>query len=397
MKWQRKKLGNLIQLNYGKSLPERSRINGEIPVYGSGGIGGYHNEPLVKGAGIIVGRKGTVGSVYYEKRDFFPIDTVYYVSKLDEETDLKFIYYLLKTLSLEKLNTHAAVPGLNRDNALALDVYIPDSKTQTKIASILSAYDDLIENNTRRIAILEEMARRIYEEWFVRFRFPGHEQVKMVESELGLIPEGWEIKRLEDVLSALESGSRPKGGIDANEREVPSIGAENINGLGNYDYSKDKFISREFFENMNRGVVKSGDVLLYKDGAYIGRKAMFQNDYPHKECAINEHVFILRSGEIPPNYLYFWLDTKEMTAKIKGLNSNAAQPGINQAGVKSLPIMVPNKDVLFDFDERIQPLISLLFNLAKKKALLRKTRDLLLPKLISGEVDVSHFPEPENV
>lgn len=394
MKWQRKKLGDVIEFLNGKKADLSE--SGNYVVYGSNGIIGKSNNYRYENA-IIIGRVGAYcGSIAYCPNKFWASDNTI-VAKPKHNGDVRFFSYFLHNFGLNKYAGGAAQPLVTQTVLKSLEGDIPNPTLQRKIASILSAYDDLIENNTRRIAILEEMARRIYEEWFVRFRFPGHEQVKMVESELGLIPEGWEIKRLEDVLSALESGSRPKGGIDANEREVPSIGAENINGLGNYDYSKDKFISREFFENMNRGVVKSGDVLLYKDGAYIGRKAMFQNDYPHKECAINEHVFILRSGEIPPNYLYFWLDTKEMTAKIKGLNSNAAQPGINQAGVKSLPIMVPNKDVLFDFDERIQPLISLLFNLAKKKALLRKTRDLLLPKLISGEVDVSHFPEPENV
>ncbi len=271
-----------------------------------------------------------------------------------------------------------------------VEVSLPPVRVQRDIASVLFAYDDLIENNARRIEILEEIAQAIYREWFVNFRFPGHEQVEMVNSELGPIPEGWNIERLDEVLSALESGKRPKGGIRASDRDVPSIGAENISGLGKYDYSKEKYVSQDFFDSMKRGRIQDRDVLLYKDGAHIGKKSMFRDGYPHAVCCINEHVFILRTnGLCTQSYLYFWLDQPKMTENIKNLNANAAQPGINQAGVKGLPILVPAPEVLYTFDSIAEPLLAELFNLAKKNHVLRRTRDLLLPKLISGEVDVA--------
>ena len=236
------------------------------------------------------------------------------------------------------------------------------------------------------------MAQRIYKEWFVDFKYPGHENDTMVDSELGMIPEGWEVKSIGKILTSLESGSRPKGGIDPNETEIPSIGAENILGLGKYDYSKEKYINREFFEKMRKGHVKSCDVLLYKDGAKLGRKSMFMDDFPHNECCINEHVFILRSNEIISQaYLFFWLDLPSVTRDIINLNSNAAQPGINQKGVKGLSILVADNNSLNRFDEIAKPILSELFCLAKKNNILRKTRDLLLPKLISGKVDVSEL------
>lgn len=312
--------------------------------------------------------------------------------------DFRFVFYaLLETRNgLIAQAQGAAQQNLNQDKIKDFSIPCPSLKVQRRIASILSAYDDLIENNTRRIALLEEMARRIYEEWFVRFRFPGHESVRMVESELGLVPEGWECQSLGGILRSLESGSRPKGGIDPAERGVPSIGAENISGLGRYDYGKEKFVSREFFARMTRGRVQSGDVLLYKDGAHIGRKSLFRDGFPHEECAVNEHVFILRPDDrVTPAYLFFWLDQDEMTQRIRALNANAAQPGINQQGVNGLPILLPEYDLMSVFTERVEPILALLFNLAKKNSILRATRDLLLPKLISGELDVSALPEPE--
>ena len=135
---------------------------------------------------MVVGRKGTIGSVYWTDRDFYPIDTTYYVVPKTEDTRLRYIYYLLKTLPLARMNTDAAVPGLNRSNALRLEVSIPSPSTQDRIVDILSPYDDLIENNRRRIQLLEQTARLIYKEWFIHLRFPGHEAGKIIDG----VPEG---------------------------------------------------------------------------------------------------------------------------------------------------------------------------------------------------------------
>src|SRR3989344_4117776 len=198
----------------------------------------------------------------------------------------------------------------------------------------------------------------------------------MVDSELGKIPKGWIVGEFKDILKEIESGSRPKGGIDSNEIDIPSIGAENINGIANHDYSKEKYISREFFNNMNQGVVKNNDVLMYKDGAKIGRISFFDYDYPHKNCAINEHVFILRTHErITPEYLFLWLDIPKMTQSIINLNSNAAQPGINQTQVKTLPILIPSRKILNQFNFITKILFHKIFENAKQNQNLSQVRD----------------------
>jgi len=306
----------------------------------------------------------------------------------------EYIYYRLR-YETPRIRSIAGGTGSGKAiyNKTAFEEHrleIHDYPLQQKIASVLSAYDNLIENNFRRIQILEEMAQLIYREWFVNFRFSEHEKVKLMNSELGKIPEGWEVMQLGEVLESIESGSRPKGGIDPNERGIPSIGAENVLGLGRYNFGKEKYVTEYFYESMRKGEIKSGDVLLYKDGAKLGRKSMFKDGFPHEVCCINEHVFILRTNsKCSQNYLYFYLDRPDITEEIINLNANAAQPGINQAGVKSLPILLPPKNLIRLFDDKIDPIISLLFNLAKKNHILRKKRDLLLPKLISGELDVS--------
>ena len=192
--WVVKKLSDVLVLHYGKALKKEDRRDGPFPVFGSSGVVGAHDVSLAKGPGVIVGRKGNVGSVFWSDRDFFVIDTAYYVTS---SLPLRFLYYLLPTLNF--INGDAAVPGLSRNQAYSLDVRIPPLPIQQRIAGILSAYDDQIENSQRRIKILEEMARSLYREWFVNFRYPGHESVPLVSSPLGEIPQGWEGRRLFDL------------------------------------------------------------------------------------------------------------------------------------------------------------------------------------------------------
>lgn len=234
------------------------------------------------------------------------------------------------------------------------------------------------------------MARALYREWLVHFRFPGHESVPRVPSALGDIPQGWEAASLGEHLAALESGKRPKGGIRDVEDGVPSIGAENINGIGQHDFAGEKFVPREFFQEMRKGVVCDRDVTIYKDGAYIGKSSYFRDGFPHVECCVNEHVFLLRSSgvRLRQNALYLWLQEPETVQTIRSKNANAAQPGINQQTVNGLVLALPDSTTAANFDRIVEPIFADVINLAKKIRNLRRTRDLLLPRLLSGQIEV---------
>lgn len=387
--WENIKFKSFITLQRGFDLPQQNITEGPYPILGSTTILGYHDEYKAEPPGVTTGRSGSLGSVLYTNKKYWPHNTSLWVKNFKRNVP-RFVYYFLTSFPLNSFNSGAGVPTLNRNHLNEHEVLIPEAPIQQKIASILSAFDDLIENNNKRIEILEEMAQLLYREWFVEFRFPGYEKVKMVDSELGKIPEGWKVEKLESVLEELESGRRPKGGIDTDENEVPSIGAENILGLGRYDYSKDKFVSENFYNSMKKGKIRSRDVLLYKDGAQIGRKSMFRDGFPYDKCCINEHVFILRTNDrCSQNYLYLWLDLPFMTDTLINSNTNAAQPGINQEDIRRLLILIPPDNLMEKFERIADPIIELLFNLAKNNINLSKMRDLLLPKLMSGEIEVA--------
>ena len=255
------------------------------------------------------------------------------------------------------------------------------------------------------------MAQALFQAWFVNFEpvrakrsgqwrrgqtLPGMPAAlydlfpaELTPTELGDVPAGWEPRTLGDELATLVSGARPRGG--AVKSGIPSIGAENVLGLGKYDFSKEKYVPPDFFESLKRrgADVRNGDVLLYKDGAKIGRKTYFDKDFPHARCAVNEHAFILRlRNAAAQRYLYFWLGQNWMTHKIITLNSNTAQPGINQTGVRGLPILMPTDDMLSAFDDIASDITGRIFASCHESRALAAMRDALLPKLLSGEVRV---------
>jgi type I restriction enzyme, S subunit len=194
--------------------------------------------------------------------------------------------------------------------------------------------------------------------------------------------------KLEKLLFEVKSGSRSKGG--AVNSGIPSIGAEKVEKLGAYDFSSEKYISEEYYDKMKNGIVKSGDVLLYKDGAYTGKVSMALNDFPHKKCAVNEHVFILRTeNNLANNYLYFLLYYNKTQEQISSMaRSKAAQPGLNQTELKSTIVNIPNKEIIEYFEEKVKPLVNKIVQNSIENRTLTELRDTLLTKLMNGEIDL---------
>lgn len=393
--WQTRTLGELVIFKTGKLDSNAAVANGEYPFF-TCSQETFRTNTFSFDVECVLLAGNNANGIYplkYFCGKFDAYQRTYVITTRDpDQLVIRFLYYALrqKLSEFRSLSTGAATKFLTMSILNRTEILVPSLEQQQRIVSILGAYDDLMEVNRRRMALLEETARRMFEEWFVHFRYPGHDSNAMVSSSEKEMPKGWKIERLSQVLATLEAGSRPKGGIREGDGDVPSIGAENINGLGKYDFGKEKLIPRSFFSQMRRGIVRDHDVLLYKDGAHVGRKAMFRDGYPYAECAVNEHVFILRPlPPITPSFLYFWLDQPDMTSKIKGLNSNAAQPGLNQSGVNSLSILQPPAPLVAQYSEMVEPILALLFQLAKANRFLSSSRDLLLPRLVSGELAVS--------
>lgn len=268
-----------------------------------------------------------------------------------------------------------------------LEVPAPNLPAQRRIASVLSAYDDLIENNTRRIAILEEMARRIYEEWFVHFRFPGHEQVKMVESELGLIPEGWSVVSASDALAI-----NPKV-------RIPKVGLKPFVPMGSLSENSMLITDIEEREGNSGSKFQNGDTLFARITPCLenGKTGFVQFLSSTDAVAFGSTEFIvLRSRTLCPEYVYALARSDEFRANaIKSMSGATGRQRVKEACFDSFFLAQPCPKIMQHYREAVHPMFGIIKNLSSKNANLRTTRDLLLPKLISGELDVSSLPEPE--
>jgi type I restriction enzyme S subunit len=404
MKWIKKKVGDLCVVGRGSSPRP---INN--PAYFEGGkipwikiadatasgkfiyktkevvteLGASFSRRLQPGALIIATSGVSLGQIKLLGVEGCIHDGWLYVNNFNG-IDKEFLYYRLLIMQDEFLGRAygAAIQNINTEILRESEIYLPPISIQLKIASILSAYDDLIENNLKRIRLLEEAVRILYKNEFGNFQVSN--------KEFDTLPKGWVVKSIGDIYSKLESGSRPKGGIDKELNVgIASVGAENVIGLGKYNYQNEKLITEAFFEKMNRGIIEDRDILIYKDGAYIGKTTLFQGGFPHEKCCVNEHVFLLRTKDINYQYfLFFTLNQNLYFEKMQQLNANAAQPGINQESLKSLKIIWPSLNAVKEFNKEIELVIKLIFNLAKQNTKLREARDILLPRLMSEEIEV---------
>lgn len=290
-------------------------------------------------------------------RGCFPDSIVGFVAG-PERADVRFVKYAIDTMKLrmQSISRGTTQDNLSLDKLLSFEIPTPPLPTQRKIAAILSAYDDLIENNTRRIAILEEMVQALYREWFVHFRFPGYEQVALVDSDLGPIPEGWEVKQLGDVIElAYGRGLRKSDRVSGS---YPVYGSSGV--IGYHEES-----------------------LVEGPGIIVGRKGnvgtVFWSDddfYPI------DTVFYVQT-DVCLHYVYYNLQHQNF------ISTDTAVPGLSRNQAYFLPFLIPDTEIAREFQRFIGPIFQQVRNLRSRSDYLRHTRDLLLPRLVSGEVDVA--------
>lgn len=269
-------------------------------------------------------------------------------------------------------------------------VELPDNNAQDFIANILSSYDNLIENNNRRIAILEEMAERLYREWFVHFRFPGHENVKMVESKLGLIPENWHNFKIENIVSFNRGKSYRSSEINV-EDGVPFINLKNIRAYGGFNKGGTKLFDGIYKESHK---VRPGDIVMAvtdmtQERRLVGQVARVPNmksDYAIISMDLIKLIPFQAQNSV---YVYSLLRYSNLSRKIAGFANGANVLHLDPELVLQQDFIMPDDDTIKRFTSLVESLYNSVDICEEKNETLRKTRDHLLPRLISGDIDVS--------
>lgn len=308
----------------------------------------------------------------------FPDSIVGFIANY-KEADVRFVKYYIDVIKLQiqSISRGTTQDNLSIDKLLSFHFLTPPIQTQRKIADILSAYNRLIENNTRRIKILEEMAQTLYCEWFVNFRFPGHEQTKLVDSELGLIPEDWEIKTFLEVADFVN-------GFAFKPHHWGNLGKPivKIVELKNGVIGKTPFYDEQDIPSKHN--IKNGDVLFSWSAdldTYI---------WANGEAFLNQHIFkVLPHDGYKNSFIFFSL--KEHMQKFRNISQGTTMKHIKRSALNQVKLTVPllEQSNLFEFN--VEPMIQEILNLKSKNINLRCTRDLLLPKLIIGKIDVENL------
>ena len=427
--WSHMLLGDLIELKRGYDLPKKQRVAGHVPLISSAGLSDCHDEAKVKGPGVITGRYGTIGEVFYIKDDFWPLNTTLYVKDF-KGNHPKFIYYFLKTINYLQFSDKAAVPGVNRNHLHKASILVPlNIDEQKQIAKILSDLDDKIHLNNQINQTLESIAQAIFKSWFIDFEpvrakiaaklegknpelaamcaISGKSEAELeqmakedfaelqataalfpdelVESELGEVPKGWTLTLLKDVTTELRRGISPKyteepnGAIVINQKCIRNH-TINFSLARKHDSSKRKIDGRE---------LQIGDVLVNSTGVgTLGRIASVR--YLDSITVVDSHVTVVRANDkkVSRAYLQGLLLENEKFIEASGAGTTG-QTELRKEVLQEIKFPNPAVALHQQFDSIIYKINQEIANLEKMNISLSHVRDTLLPKLLSGEMDAA--------
>jgi type I restriction enzyme S subunit len=380
--WIELRLGEVCsRLSSGTNITAKDiHEAGSFPVFGGNGIRGYAAEANFSGECAIIGRQGAYcGNVRYfigEAR----MSEHAIVAYAGPSHHTRFLAYLLSNMNLGSLSGQAAQPGLSVKVLAQQSLRMPSRQDQARIAEILGAYDDLIEVNRRRVAVLEEMARGLFEEWFVRFRFPGHESVPLVDTPDSPLPQGWDRKTVEEVTSFISRGIAPKYSEDSETLVV------------NQKCIRDGRVNLALARRQTKTppvakLVQVGDVLINSTGVgTLGRVA--QAEEVPEGLTVDSHVTLVRpERQEDRDYLGLLLLNLQPIFEHLGAGSTG-QTELSRHAVGAQVVSWAPPTLRMSFGRTVRPMRSLVVELLKQNERLASSRDLLLPRLISGQLSV---------
>lgn len=370
--WRKGQLQDLVFFQRGFDITQAQQSPGPYPVISSSGITSYHNEFKANGPGVVIGRKGTLGSVHFSESDYWPHDTTLWSKDL-RGNNPRFVYYYLHTVNLKRFDVGNANPTLNRNHIHDLQVLIPPASVQDRIADTLSAYDDLIENNRRRMALLEDAARQVYREWFIRLRFPGYEHTHISAG----VPNGWQRVPLGDLCEEVRESVEP----DALEPDTPYVGLEHIPrrsiSLNQWGKAEEVTSSKHRF--------REGEILFGKIRPYFHKVSIAFLDGIASSDAI-----VIRPLDTKLRGMVLMTVSSDpfVAVTAQTMREGSKMPRADWKQMQQYVVPLPPDGVLSAFETTIQSIVEQLKTLTFANQKLRAARDLLLPRLMSGEIAV---------
>jgi len=389
IEWKTAQLGDVIELFDSRRVPlnsrERQARQGKYPYYGAQSIIDHIDDYIFDGRYILVAEDGEnlnskkLPLALFATGKFWVNNHAHILRGKPGVADDTFLLACLNNADIKPFVTGAAQPKLSQANMRQIEIPLPPLPVQRRIAGILSAYDDLMENNQGRIRLLEAMARALYREWFVHFRFPGHEKLPRVASALGDIPKGWEVKKLAAVgevnRAQINARTAPE---ELHYIDISSVSPGQIDSITTYAFAD--------APGRARRIVQHGDVLW--SCVRPNRRSHAQVMHPEPDTIASTGFAVLTATKVPFTFLYFATTTDDFVAFLTNNATGAAYPAVNGATFEKADLLIPPASVLKKFGDATIPMAEQIHTLQRQIQNLRRTRDLLLPRLLSGQVNL---------
>ena len=375
--WKEYKLGDVLTIKYGKD--HKQLADGDIPIYGSGGIMRYGERSLYDGPSILIPRKGSLNNIMYSDKPFWTVDTMFWSIINNNVANPLFVYYSICKKDFASLNVGSAVPSLTVPVIEDIDILLPSLAEQKQIVSILKSLDDKIEVNRKINENLEQQAQALFKSWFVDFE--PYKNGEFVESELGMIPKGWRVGCLDELCSFISRGLTPKYDETSDELILgQTCVRNNIVTLNNARKHRPK--------TKNEKWVQQWDVLLNSTGVgSLGRVGIVY--FNMDNVAIDSHITVVRtSNPIYRHYVGRNLLSRQLEIENMAVGSTG-QTELPRDRVKVMTIIIPSQDSMIRFNNIIEPMAISMYNNIIESRRLAELRDTLLPKLMSGELKVN--------
>ena len=361
--WQEFQIKDICSINYGKGLGKNNIVEGNIPVYSSGGIIGYHNESLINSKGVIIGRKGNAGSVFYSNSPFFCIDTAFYVEPNDN-IDLKFLYYKLISIKLERHKIDSAVPGINRDTIYSISITVPPIDEQKRIADILSTFDDLIENLKKLIE-----KKEIYKKGVMQRVLSGKVRFEGFTDE-------WETVKLKDILIAGSKDRVP----DTSKYKKITIKLHN-KGIEFSNIERKMADKRPFY------IRKKDEIIIGKQNYFNGSIAIVDEEFDNTICS-NAIMSFTVNEDCNNKFIYFLLSRKSYMQKYYHLANGTGQKELSESDFLNFNLLIPSLEEQNKIAELLTLIDKDIDNLKKMLQLRKLQKKGVMQKLLTGEVRV---------
>jgi type I restriction enzyme S subunit len=364
-------LGDVVKLQRGHDLPDRIRVEGSTPVVSSSGITGRHNVAKAEPPGVVTGRYGTIGEVFYIDEPYWPLNTALYVVDF-KGNNPRYVAYLLRNMLKNYRSEKAAVPGVDRNVLHLMKVRAAGRKEQQDIVEILSAYDDLIENHEKRIALLEKSACLLYREWFVHLRFPGHEHVKVTNG----VPQGWRRVAASEAFEI--NPTTPRN----DEGEISYIPMAALSETA-------MVIDREPLERRENSTAvrfRNGDTRITPclENGKTGFVQLLVAD--EVACGSTEFI-VLRGRQVSSYYVYLTARQNDFRGNaIKSMTGSSGRQRVQQSCFDRYFVLLPPRQLASLFDEFASLLFDQVCVLDHQNEKLVQARDLLMPRLMNGEI-----------